>query len=354
MILINIQQMGTISLLGRCPSIDEQVPDDASSCRKVEERRRTCADWKTVVGTPSVPRPDLQVKATCIANEDNMQTPRSIQIRTILHSKLQEIMLYSAIASLAIATPVCALAGGTVAPKLKYPYMASVRRSGEHVCGGVLIDETTILTSASCADVLTASGATVRLGLNTLNNPEAGYQQSVVSQIISHPDWSSRSSWNHDVALLKLETSITRLAAAKLPKADVSPAPGKTVTIVGWGITSPGGPPSTGNQLREASLPVISLSACQAAYQGESLSDNVFCDALKDGGRGACAGDQGGPVIASDGTLAGIISGPTEADSCGSAKAPGVSVNLSKYLEWIREATVQGTEAVGNAKKADL
>lgn len=99
---------------------------------------------------------------------------------------------------------------------------------------------------------------------------------------------------------------------------------------------------------------MISLSDCQAAYKGERLSENVFCDALKDGGRGACAGDQGGPVIASDGTLVGIISGPMDADSCGSTKAPGVSVNLSKYLDWIREANSEGTGTVGNAKKADL
>jgi secreted trypsin-like serine protease len=263
-------------------------------------------------------------------------------------------MLYSAIVSLAIAAPVCALTGGVVAPKLGYPYMASVRRSGSHVCGGVLIDETTILTSASCVEILTPSSATVRLGLNTLNLPEVGYQESGASQIITHPEWSFRSPWVNDIALIKLSTSVARLTPAKLPEADASPAPGESVTIAGWGKTSPGGSDYPSSLLREANLPVISLRDCQAAYQRESLSNNVFCDALEGGGRGACAGDQGGPVIASDGTLVGVISGPMDADSCGSAKAPGVAVNLSKYLGWIREANGQGVEAVGNARKVDL
>lgn len=31
-----------------------------------------------------------------------------------------------------------------------FPYMASVRIFGQHICGGTIIDEETILTSAHC------------------------------------------------------------------------------------------------------------------------------------------------------------------------------------------------------------
>lgn len=56
------------------------------------------------------------------------------------------------------------IVGGTVAQAGDFPFIISLQKNGAHFCGGSLLDSTTVLTAAHCAEGQTATGLTVRAG----------------------------------------------------------------------------------------------------------------------------------------------------------------------------------------------
>jgi len=66
----------------------------------------------------------------------------------------------------------------------------------------------------------------------------------------------------------------------------------------------------------------------------------MFCAGFERGGRDACLGDSGGPMMCQrdDGKwlLLGITS---NGDGCGRAGRPGVYTKVSNYLNWIANVT---------------
>ena len=66
----------------------------------------------------------------------------------------------------------------------------------------------------------------------------------------------------------------------------------------------------------------------------------MFCAGYERGGRDACLGDSGGPMMCQreDGKwlLLGITS---NGDGCGRAGRPGVYTKVSNYLKWIANVT---------------
>lgn len=59
----------------------------------------------------------------------------------------------------------------------------------------------------------------------------------------------------------------------------------------------------------------------------------MFCAGLDQGGKDACNGDSGGPVIGSDGTLVGVVSW---GQGCAEPGYPGVYTRLGNYVDWIK------------------
>jgi secreted trypsin-like serine protease len=55
------------------------------------------------------------------------------------------------------------------------------------------------------------------------------------------------------------------------------------------------------NTLRSASVPIIDMKICKAAYvYGKTtISSGMFCAGNLDGGADACQGDSGGPMVCS-------------------------------------------------------
>ena len=109
---------------------------------------------------------------------------------------------------------------------------------------------------------------------------------------------------------------------------------GENVHVTGWGEVSGS---CCSSVLKQAMVPVVSRSRCnQADYYGGTVTANMLCAGLDQGGIDSCQGDSGGPlVIEKDAKWQqfGVVSWGA---GCAQPKKPGVYTNVVNYLSWIR------------------
>ncbi|RXG60387.1 Proclotting enzyme, partial [Armadillidium vulgare] len=222
-------------------------------------------------------------------------------------------------------------------------------------CSGILINENFVITAAHC--VLSLEPFFVRLGEHNyglgFGKPKVNTVEDVgVDKVLFHPNFILNQGY-HDIALLKLNTSIT-------VKNEISPIClpwqiltfdellGQEVTVAGWGRLSFGGTQSS--VLQEVNVTVFDSSVCEKSYstlsdykkifpQGMS-NENVLCAGDVNGIKDACDGDSGGPIMYFSGEdkvyyLAGVIS---KGFGCGLKDFPGLysPVRDTETLEWIK------------------
>ncbi|XP_041066318.1 hyaluronan-binding protein 2-like [Carcharodon carcharias] len=92
------------------------------------------------------------------------------------------------------------------------------------------------------------------------------------------------------------------------------------------------------NQLLKATVKLLDRNLCKKPeIYGNLLGENMICAGyLKGGSADACKGDSGGPLsCVRNGKryLYGIISWGI---SCGMKNKPGVYLNVTKFLDWIK------------------
>jgi hypothetical protein len=115
-------------------------------------------------------------------------------------------------------------------------------------------------------------------------------------------------------------------------------------TVIGWGQYEQG----AADALRQVSLPFFSHARCQAIYtrfsdEASLVSDGMVCAGYENGGKNACNGDSGGPLMiattaAPGWKQVGIVSwGPSR---CGLADYPNVYTRVSTYQAWIAACLV--------------
>jgi len=223
--------------------------------------------------------------------------------------------------------PSTSIVGGTAAAQGDFPFIVSLQRStGSHFCGGTLLNANTVLTAAHCAVGQTASSLRVRAG--SLSRTSGGVLVGV-SRIIVNPGYQS-SSYNGDLAIFKLSTPIptsSTISYATLPASGSDPSSGTTLTVAGWGTTSSGGASLPVNLLK-VDVPVVSRSSCQASYGTSSVTTQMFCAGLAQGGKDSCQGDSGGPIInKATKVLLGAVSW---GEGCAAPNAPGVYANIGQ------------------------
>ena len=104
--------------------------------------------------------------------------------------------------------------------------------------------------------------------------------------------------------------------------------PGTAVTVSGWGDT---GDRKRSRILQKVEVPVVPHWECEWLYDRERIKDYMFCAGRA--GHDSCQGDSGGPVMY-DGYLIGIVSW---GEKCALEGYPGVYVDVSKFIHWIRK-----------------
>ncbi|CAG7721971.1 unnamed protein product [Allacma fusca] len=213
----------------------------------------------------------------------------------------------------------------SAAPKHAYPHQVSLQAKVDavwkHFCGGSIIGENKIITTAHCAFLLLSVDCRIVAGAHNLTKKEDTQQiRNVdVEKILLHPDFDG-VNYNYAVIYTDPKWEYTN-AVKPIELATVDPK-GKCVSS-GWGVDP--------NSLRQVNLTSISHSRCKEIH-GDVLADHMicahcnYCDNLL---------EYGGPMVC-DGLLAGI--GSYGNPPCGSKEYPAIFKSIAAEREWISSA----------------
>ena len=217
---------------------------------------------------------------------------------------------------------------------------------------GSLIAPYVVLTAAHCGPGGSEFvGETVRVGAMRLDGNDNAQEAKVVEQIV-HPSYNDANVEN-DLMILVLDDGVQIQGSVIL---DVSNdvfdlQEGTTLTTLGLGVTDYNSE-TMPEQLMDVEVGAFSDQACVDAYgtgpDGVNLS-NMFCAGVATGGKDACSGDSGGPIVRHVGgnvhKQVGVVSWGVD---CASPDFPGVYSRIpgnDAGFGWIKETTCEYLDA---------
>jgi trypsin len=236
-------------------------------------------------------------------------------------------------AVIAFVSSAQAIVGGPEAINQDLPFIVSIARTS-HICSGILISPTALLTDPECVKGASASALVVRAG--SLRHASQGVQGKV-SKIDRHQAYVSGSPKDR-IAILHLQSAFP--ASSGNRKIEIAPlssqeaAPGTKLVAGGWGVTSQGSAsiPAT---LRKVTINAKDLAVCQKQYPELELGPESMCAGVTGGGKAPCTLDNGGPLVNEAGQVVGLIHSPYK--GCAKAGAFSIATNLFEYGAWIAE-----------------
>ncbi len=228
----------------------------------------------------------------------------------------------------------------------KYPWMVTLNADYRfpdlylgHNCGGTLIAPDWVLTATHCLPRVYTHFHAV-LGTASLSAPPGKYERIPIRRVLRHKDYDkdyAPTTYYNDIALLQLSFPSSMTPISGLMEVDEY-IPFETMfTAIGWGMLQyPGEYPE---DLQEVNVPYVDNETCRISMEqaGLTITDDMLCAGAWEGGRDACYGDSGGPLIRQvqgKDLLAGIVSFGHE---CAVRAKPGVYVRVSRYIDWIKD-----------------
>jgi len=174
----------------------------------------------------------------------------------------------------------------------------------------VVVGQRWILTAAHCVQSQVGSNWVVRVGEHDLARTERHSRDYSIHQVFIHPNYTRMSSfknWVHinnaDIALLKTTDDIHWSEFAWpvcFPPANLR-LPGQEAIVIGWGKQSEKSDIFS-ERLQKVKLAIIDGQKCaqwfKLAGRDFVISDQMLCAGYKEGGKDACHGDSGGPLLA--------------------------------------------------------
>ncbi|XP_077054499.1 serine protease 60.1 [Siphateles boraxobius] len=237
------------------------------------------------------------------------------------------------------------IVGGVDAFEGSWPWQVSLHSStyGGHFCGGSLINSEWVLTAAHCLPGVSASSLRVYLGKRTQQGVNTYEISRNVVTIIVHPSYDSQTSDN-DIALLRLSSTVTfndYIRPVCLAAQNSVFSAGTSSWITGWGDVQSGVSLAAPGTLQETMIPVVANDQCNTLLGSGSVTNNMICAGLLEGGKDTCQGDSGGPMVSKQ-CLVWVQSGITSwGYGCADPNAPGVYTRVSQYQSWISTTIVQ-------------
>ncbi|XP_021190228.2 trypsin CFT-1 [Helicoverpa armigera] len=235
------------------------------------------------------------------------------------------------------------IVGGSATDISAYPFMSNMQYHWWGIwwmqsCGGSLLTSTAVLSAAHCFYGDRASEWRVLLGSSLSNSGSL----HLINSITLHPQYN-HSSLNFDVAIVRLSNPAiysNNVQPGSIAGSNYHVADGTSVTHVGWGALWYDGPAS--NQLMHVDINVINQQLCAERYaylktqpryeNWPDVTDNMMCAGILNvGGKDACSGDSGGPLLHNN-VIVGITSWGFE---CADPFYPGVSARVSYFTNWI-------------------
>lgn len=228
--------------------------------------------------------------------------------------------------------------GGNVATIEEYPYTISVRVNGIHECGGSVLSTTRALTAASCLLAhAPPSLYSIKAG-STYRSDIYGDRKSqtrTLSHFSRHPLYHRPTS-RHDVAVLQWKEPLVFGASVQpivLPSTTYGIRDGLLAVTSGYGLT---GPKKQAQRLQAVETPVLSNTACNLAWHGRRhVNVDMICAGFPEGGRGACTGDIGAPLVDNSRNRS-VQIGVVSWGECGARNSPTVYSRVPNFTSWIR------------------
>lgn len=227
--------------------------------------------------------------------------------------------------------------GGFQAQQFNYPWITSIQYFGQHVCGGVLIDDETVITTANCGNqtpfklLLRVHAHRHRLSDSTTE------EDALVFKVISmknHPRFNSSAISEYNISVWKVQ--LIEGNPSKIPIDIVKFDDGslsqdwQELVIAGWGSKTADGPFET--VLMEAPVFVMPNSFCANLYP--SVTENSVCArGLK---TNVCRGDLGGPLFVKlkNGQIV-LVGISSFGWHCDVPYSPSVYAKISMLRDWI-------------------
>ncbi|XP_055708064.1 collagenase-like [Phlebotomus papatasi] len=230
--------------------------------------------------------------------------------------------------------------GGSIAQPGQFPETVALLFNlpmAHAFCGGTLVSNRWVLTSAHCGGLSNAGIAI--LGAHEVQSAlEFGQVRMTFTNIVRHPHWNP-DNFANDIALVELEHNVDftwRIQAARLPSIrNVNSNWFNQRTLVsGWGSRKD----TISTQHRYIRAQVQSRITCTVSYP-TLFHSNSLCTPGNE--RSPCQGDSGAglSIVESDGqkTTIGILSFGSGL-GCFSGR-PAVYTNVAPYLTWISDVS---------------